>query len=176
MQLGNGPNSCTEFVERTWRTMLHFFKPKIDWRVASTSTVNPDEREFVVDSRAYAYDEQDGIVTTQSKCHVFPRLFTTANGSTDTIEEVTVDVKDVDMFVTIELFEGIPAVLLPEKLFEDNGYSYEWEESQTPNLTQNVAQGYLANATTSCLSSFLVYQSKHTLRARWKIQLKTQRS
>ena len=66
-----------------------------------------------------------------------PTTVTTANGSTDTTEEVTVDVKDVDMFVTIELLEGIPAVLFPEKLFEDNGYSYEWEESQTPNLTQN---------------------------------------
>ena len=47
MQLGERPRRCTKFAERTWRT-----KPRMEWEVAATSTVNPDEREFIVDSGA----------------------------------------------------------------------------------------------------------------------------
>ena len=43
---------------------LAFNKPKMQWRVASTSNVNLDERKFNVDSGASVhFDEQDGFVT-----------------------------------------------------------------------------------------------------------------
>ena len=30
-QLGNGPTSCTEFAEHTWRTELHSFHQNMEW-------------------------------------------------------------------------------------------------------------------------------------------------
>ena len=42
--------------------------------------------------------------------------------------------KDLDMFVTVQLLEDIPAVLSLEKLCEESGSSYGWKESRTPNL------------------------------------------
>ena len=66
-----------------------------------------------------------------------PRLPTTvitANGSIDTNEEATVYVKDLDILVTVQLFEDTPAVLSLGKPCEENGSSYEWKEGQTPTF------------------------------------------
>ena len=59
-----------------------------------------------------------------------PKTVITAIGSVDTTEDATVHVKDLDMFVTVQLLEETPAVVFLEKLCEENGYSYEWEEGQ----------------------------------------------
>ena len=105
-----------------------------------------------------------------------PTTVITANGSIDTAEEDTVYVKDLDMSVTVQLLEDTPAVLFMGKFCEESGYSYEWKEHQNPHLIKKMAKEHLAHAITSCLSSSLVYQVKHTLRVQQKIQLKRPRS
>ena len=96
-----------------------------------------------------------------------PRLPTTvitANGAIDTNEEATVYVKDLDILVTVQLFEDTPAVLSLGKPCEENGSSYEWKEGQTRFIYfLIIASRYFASAITSSLSSFLVDQVKHTL-------------
>ena len=60
----------------------------------------------------------------------------TANGEVQTREESTVNVKELDLFVTVTLLEEHPAVLLG-KLCEDHGYIYHWTSGQKPQHTQN---------------------------------------
>ena len=74
------------------------FKPKLEWAVASTSTVNPDERDFIVDSGAsmHMMSKMDSSPEELETLKMFRLLATviTANGSIDTTEEATVNVKD----------------------------------------------------------------------------------
>ena len=66
-------------------------------------------------------------------------------------------VKDLDLFVTVQLLDDAPAVLSLGKLFEDQRYSYKWKGGQTPNLVRH-GRTHVANRTTRCLLlSFLVY-------------------
>ena len=59
----------------------------------------------------------------------------TANGEVQTREEATVNVKELDLFVTVMLLEETPAVLSLRKLCEDHGYTYHWTSAQKPHLT-----------------------------------------
>ena len=43
----------------------------------------------------------------------------------------------LDVFVTIQLLEDTQAVLFLVKPCEENGFSYEWEEGQIPNLIEH---------------------------------------
>ena len=86
-------------------------------------------------------------------------------------QEAVVCVKDLDMFVTVQLLEDTAAVLSLGKLCEQNGSSHEWNEGMTPKLEKN-----LANAIISCQPSFLVDQGKYTFQAQQKSQLKASRS
>ena len=58
----------------------------------------------------------------------------TANGEVQTNEEAQAYVHDLDLFVTVQLLEATPAVLLLGKLCADHGYSCEWVSSQKPRL------------------------------------------
>ena len=60
-----------------------------------------------------AHDEQDGVDKRRNGITVSRRSTTviTANGSTDNSEEPTVHMKDLDMFVTVQLLEDTPALL-----------------------------------------------------------------
>ena len=60
-----------------------------------------------------------------------------ANGEVQTHEEATVYVKELDIFLTMKVLENTPAVLSLGKLFDENGYSYEWINGQKPHLTKN---------------------------------------
>ena len=66
-----------------------------------------------------------------------PTTVTTANGSIATTDEAIVNVEDLDIFDTVQLLEDTPAVLFLGKFIEENGYSYEWKDGQTPNLFEN---------------------------------------
>ena len=57
----------------------------------------------------------------------------TANGEVQTREEVTEDVIELDLFVSVVLLEETPAVLSLEKLCEDHGFSYRWTSGQKPH-------------------------------------------
>ena len=51
-QLDNGPRSCSKIRGTYLVNEPTFNKPKMQWRVASTSNVNLDEKKFIVDSGA----------------------------------------------------------------------------------------------------------------------------
>ena len=55
-----------------------------------------------------------------------PTKVITANGAVQTNEEATVYVKDLGLFVTVQLLEDTPPVLSLGQLCEDHEYSYEW--------------------------------------------------
>ena len=66
-----------------------------------------------------------------------PTIVITANGEVQTHEEATVDVKALDIFLTMKVLENTPAVLLLGKLCDENGYSCEWINGQEPHLIKN---------------------------------------
>ena len=57
----------------------------------------------------------------------------TANGEVQNREEVTVYVKQLDLFVKVMLL----AVLSLGKLCEDHGYTYHWISGQKPHLIRH---------------------------------------
>ena len=66
-----------------------------------------------------------------------PTIVITANGEVQTHEEAIVDVKELDIFLTMKVFENTPAVLSLGKLCDENGYSYEWINGQKPHLIKD---------------------------------------
>ena len=67
----------------------------------------------------------------------------TANGEVQTREEATVNVKELDLFVTVMLLEETCAVLSLGKLCEDRGFSYHWTSGQNPHLTKKEQENQL---------------------------------
>ena len=61
----------------------------------------------------------------------------TANGEVQTHEEATVYVKELDIFLTLKVLENTPAVLSLGKLYDENGYSYEWINGEKPHLIKD---------------------------------------
>ena len=59
-----------------------------------------------------------------------PTIVIPANGEVQTHEEATVYVKELDIFLTLKVLVSTPAVLSLGKLCDENGYSYEWINSQ----------------------------------------------
>ena len=117
-----------------------FFSPSED-RCLPASTLKPEEREFVVDSGASIHiiskkdlsDAEMDILTKSCS----PTIVITANGEVQTHEEATVYVKELDIFLTMNVLENTPAVLSLGKLCDENGYSYEWINGQQPQLIKN---------------------------------------
>ena len=118
-----------------------FFSPTDEWSLPAASTMKPEEREFVVDSGASMHvvsrrdlnsAESDAVKVSESPTTVVP-----ANGEVQTKEEATVYVKELDLFVTVMLLEGTPAVLSLGKLCEDHGYIYHWSSGQKPHLIKH---------------------------------------
>ena len=66
-----------------------------------------------------------------------PTTVITVNGEVQTQEEAIVYVKELDMFLTMKVFENTPAVLSLGKFCDENGYSYEWINGQKPHLIEN---------------------------------------
>ena len=66
-----------------------------------------------------------------------PTIVITANGEVQTHEEAIVYVKELDIFLTMKVLDNTPAVLSLGKLCDENGYSYEWINGQTPHLIKN---------------------------------------
>ena len=61
----------------------------------------------------------------------------TANGEVPTKEEVTVYVRELDLFVTVMLLEDTPAVHSLGKICEDHGYNHHRTSGQKPHLIKN---------------------------------------
>ena len=118
-----------------------FYSPTEEWVLPAASTKEPEEREFVADSGASMHmvskkdinsAELETMRTSRS-----PTTVMTANDEVRTREEATVNVKELDLFVTVMLLEETPAVLSLGKLCEDHGYTNHWTCGQKPHLTQN---------------------------------------
>ena len=60
-----------------------------------------------------------------------PTTVIVANGSIESNEEATVYVRDVDLFVKLQLLQETPPVLSLGKLCKDHRYSDEWVERST---------------------------------------------
>ena len=119
-----------------------FFSTAEEWVLPAASTKEPEEREFVVDSGASMHivskkDLNSAEFFETMRISRNPTTVMTANGEVQTREEVTVYVKELDLFVTVMLLEEVPAVLSYGKLCEDHGFSYHWISGQEPHLTKN---------------------------------------
>ena len=117
-----------------------FFSPSEN-RCLPASTLKPEEREFVVDSRASMHmmskkDLNDAEMDTFAKS-CSPTIVKTANGEVQTHEEATVYVKELDIFLPMKVLDNTPAVLSLGKLCDENGYSYEWINGQKPHLIKD---------------------------------------
>ena len=112
---------------------------KVD--LPSASAREPEEREFVVDSRAnmHMVSEKDlnSAELETMRTSRSPTTVMTANGAARTNKEATVYVKQLDLFVTVMLPQETPAVLSLEKLCEGRRYTYHWTSGQKPHLIKN---------------------------------------
>ena len=146
----------TEWQERcareaAWKLAKNVFKLKEhesaaffsspENRCLPASTLEPEEREFVVDSGASMHmiskkDSSDAEMDTLTKS-CSPTIVITANGEVQTHEEATVYVKELEKFLTMKVLDNTPAVLSLGKLCNENGYSYEWITGQKPHLIQD---------------------------------------
>ena len=105
------------------------------------SKIKPEEREIVVDpsasmhmiSRKDSNSAELEIVTTSKS----PTKVITANGKVQTNEEATVYVKELDLCLTVKLFEDTPAALSLGELCEDHGCSHEWTRDRKPHLIKD---------------------------------------
>ena len=66
-----------------------------------------------------------------------PTIVITANGEVQTHGEAIVYVKELDVFLTMKVFENTPEFLSLGKLCGENGYSYEWINGRRPHLIKN---------------------------------------
>ena len=134
------PRSSVEAGQKCVKLRATFFSPSEN-RCLLASTLQPEEREFVVDSRASMHmiskkDLSDAEMDTLTKpCS--PTIVITANGEVQTHEEATVYVKELDIFLTMKVLKNTPAVLSLGKLCDENGYSYEWINGQKPHLIKD---------------------------------------
>ena len=117
-----------------------FFSPSEN-RCLPASTLKPEEREFVVDSGASMHmiskkDLSNAEMDTLTKS-CSPTIVITANGEVQTHEEAIVYVKELDIFLTMKVFDNMPAVLSLGKLCDENGYSYEWINGQKTHLIKD---------------------------------------
>ena len=136
-QRGSWPKVYLKFKEHQRVT---FFSPSEN-RCLPASMLKPEEGEFVVDSGASMYkiskkDLSDAEMNTLTKS-CSPTIVITANGEVQTHEETIVYVKELDIFLTMKVFDNTPAVLSLGKLCDENGYSFEWINGQKPHLIKD---------------------------------------
>ena len=110
-------------------------------RVVSRSAIRNETGEFVVDSGANMHmsSRRDLNFAELETIRIWknPTTVMTVNGELQTREEATVNVKELDLFVTVKLFDDTPAVLSLGKLCQDHGYSCEWTSGQKPQLIKD---------------------------------------
>ena len=81
-----------------------------------------------------------------------PTTVITANGEVQIHEEATVNVTELDIFLTMRVLEDTPAVSSLGKFCDEHGYSSEWINGQKPHLMKKADRGSVLS--TSSSSSF----------------------
>ena len=168
----------TVFTANEEHERATFFSPSEN-RCLPASKLKPEEREFVVDSTASMHmiskkDLSNAEMDTLTKS-CSPTIVITANGEVQTHEEATVFVRELDIFLTMELLEDTLAVLTLGKLCDEHGYSYEWINGQKPHLiqngiriqcnTENFVPIVVSGLSTSSSSSFAFFNIYDTFKA-----------
>ena len=126
--------SVSKFKEKNISTFFSLSEK----RCLPASNLKLEEREFVVDSGASMNmigiktlsDAEMDILTKSCS----PTIVITANGEVQTHEEAAVYVKELDIFLTMNVLQNTRTVLSLGKLCDDNGYSYGWINGQKPHL------------------------------------------
>ena len=107
----------------------------------AASTINSEEREFVVDSGASMHmvskKDLNSAESDTAKISKSPTMVVPASGEVLAKEEATVYVRELDLFVTVMFLEHTPAALPLGKLCEEFGYSYHWTSGQKPHHIKN---------------------------------------
>ena len=111
-------------------------------RVAPTSNVNLDEKKFNVDSGASVHMMSKMDMSPEEletvKASRRPTTVITANGSMYATEEVIVFLKEMDMFVSVQLLEDRHSSnAVSGETLRRKEYSCEWNEGQNPNVIKN---------------------------------------
>ena len=148
---------CIKLKEKNKAT---FFSPSEN-RCLPASNLKPEERDFVVDSGASIHtistkDLSDAEMDTLTKS-CSPTTVITATGEVQTREEATVYVKELEIFLTMQVLENTPAVLSLGKLCDENGYSYEWSMVKN-HISLKTGSGFHAIRRTSFLLWFQACQ------------------
>ena len=134
-------NLAKNMYKLTEKDKATFYSPSEEWALPASSTKEPEEREFVVDSGAgmHVVSKRDlnSAELETMRMSRNPSTVMTANGEVQTREEATGNVEELDLFVTVMLLEETPAVLSLGKLCEDHGYTSHWTSGQKPHLTKN---------------------------------------
>ena len=91
-----------------------------------------------------------------------PTIVITANGEVQTHKKAILYVKELDLFLSMQVLDNTPAVLSLGKLCEENGYSYEWFNGQKPHLfkdgnSDNLQYGKLRSYRGSRLVKFVLW-------------------
>ena len=112
-RLGIWPKTYTS-SKRTDKAACYY--PVEEWVLPATSTKDPEEREFVVDSGASMHmvskKEINSAELETMRTSRSPTMEMTPNAEVQTREEATVYVKQLDLFVKVMLLEETPAVHL----------------------------------------------------------------
>ena len=119
-QRGSWPKECLKLIGEKQSNILLTF----GFRCLPASTLQPEEREFVVDSGASMHminkkDLGDAEIDTLTKS-CSPTIVITANGEVQTHEEAKGYVKELDIFLTMKVLENTPAVSSPWKALRWN--------------------------------------------------------
>ena len=118
-----------------------FFSLSENWCLPAQSTLKPEERKFVVDSRASMhmisrkdlnFAELETLTTSRSLTTVF-----TAYVGVQTNEEATGYVNRIGYILDRESPRGYASSLSLRKLCDEHGYSNEWINGQKPHLIKN---------------------------------------
>ena len=125
-----GLRSCQKYIQaQSERQSYVLLACKVG--LPSASAREPEEREFVVDSRAsmHMVSENDfnssELETMRTSRN--PTTVMAANGEVRTNKEATIHVKQLDLLVNVMLLQETPAVLSLEKLCDEHGYTYHWK-------------------------------------------------
>ena len=133
------------------RTKLHSFRLPMSGVCRPHSQKNLNESEFVVDSGVSPHmisrKDPNSAELSPLRASKSPTKMVTANGELQTKGKTTVDVRELDLFVTVMLLQKYTGSSLG-KFCEDHGYNYHWTSGQKPHLFKMAERNNAARRTT----------------------------